>query len=99
VLNAFEEVENALTNLASHKAQATELANRRTQLTTVADQMDAQLNEGWSRKLQVLKSNDPARCGAGRWRTTAMLADTVALFKALGGGWPEETVGVSANLR
>jgi outer membrane protein TolC len=99
VLKAFEEVENALTNLASHKAQATELENRRAQLATVASQVRAQLREGLISQLEVFEAERTLLDAeqsvlANHWQT---LVDTVALFKALGGGWPEETMAVSSN--
>lgn len=94
VLNAFEEVENALTNLSNHKRQADELTSRRARLELVSDQIHAQLDEGMVSQLEVFeveRSLLDARqqALANHWQ---VLSDTVALFKALGGGWPPESV-------
>ena len=94
VLGAFEEVENALTNLASRKAQASELASRRANLVTVSEQVYAQLEEGMVSQLEVFEVertllDAEQELLANHW---LVLTDTIALFKALGGGWPREAV-------
>jgi outer membrane protein, multidrug efflux system len=99
VLRAFEEVENALTNLSSRKAQAQQLERRRAQLATVAQQVDAQLKEGLVSQLEVFEAQRTlldARQSvlANHWQ---ILSDNVALFKALGGGWPEDVVSASSD--
>ena len=55
VYNAFEEVENALTNLSARKAQKQELESRREKLATVSDQIHAQLEEGLVSQLEVFE--------------------------------------------
>jgi NodT family efflux transporter outer membrane factor (OMF) lipoprotein len=94
VLGAFEEVENALTNLSNHKRQGMELASRREKLAVVSDQVYAQLEEGMVSQLEVFEVERSTldaeqQMLANHWQ---VLNDTVALFKALGGGWPPETV-------
>jgi outer membrane protein, multidrug efflux system len=94
VLGAFEEVENALTNLSNHRQQAVELASRREKLAMVSDQVYAQLDEGMVSQLEVFEVertllDAEQQMLANHWQ---VLGDTVALFKALGGGWPKETV-------
>lgn len=94
VLGAFEEVENALTNLSNHRQQAMELSGRRDKLAVVSDQVYAQLDEGMVSQLEVFEVersllDAEQQALANHWQ---ILGDTVALFKALGGGWPQETV-------
>lgn len=94
VLTAFEEVENALTNLSNRRAQQVELAQRRQKLAIVAAQTDAQLAEGMVSQLQVFEVertllDAEQQLLSNHW---LILADTVALYKALGGGWPAQDV-------
>ena len=94
VLGAFEEVENALTSLAIRKAQTGELSSRRASLVTVSEQVYAQLEEGMVSQLEVFEVertllDAEQEMLANHW---LVLTDTIALFKALGGGWPREVV-------
>ncbi len=95
VLGAFEEVENALTNLSARKAQQQELESRRGKLATVSDQIHAQLREGMVSQLEVFEVERTLLSAeqemlANHWQ---ILTDTIQLYKALGGGWPKEVVG------
>ena len=95
VVNAFEEVENALVNLDSHKRQRTELQQQEEHLKTVAAQIEAQLMEGVASQLEVFETersllNTQLALLANHQQ---ILADTVTLYKALGGGWPPVEVG------
>lgn len=99
VINAFEEVENALTDLSAHKAQRQELESRRARLATVAAQVYAQLEEGMVSQLEVFEVertllDSEQQMLANHWQ---ILTDTITLYKALGGGWPSETVGLNAD--
>ena len=99
VFNAFEEVENALTNLSAHEAQKQELASRREKLATVSNQIHAQLEEGLVSQLEVLEVERTLLSAeqemlANHWQ---ILSDTLILFKALGGGWPKEVVGQTSK--
>jgi multidrug efflux system outer membrane protein len=99
VIGAFEEVENSLTNLASHKQQMEELQSRRDKLVTVSKQVYAQLEEGMVTQLEVFEVertllDAEQEMLANHW---TILNDTVNLFKALGGGWPEKVVARSAH--
>lgn len=99
VIKAFEEVENALTNLSSHKAQSEELSQRRADLATVSTQVYAQLKEGLVSQLEVFEVERTLLDAeqsmlANHWQT---LTDTLELYKALGGGWPKEVVGSSTE--
>jgi len=99
VIRAFEEVENSLTNLSSHKAQREELLSRREKLSIVSDQVYAQLEEGMVSQLEIfevertLLDAEQAML-ANHWQ---ILTDNVSLFKALGGGWSREVVGLSTD--
>jgi len=94
VINAFEEVENALVNLDAHKRQREELLQQTEHLKSVAAQIEAQVMEGVASQLEVFETE--------RSLLTAQLAllanhqqiltDTVTLYKALGGGWPPTEV-------
>jgi NodT family efflux transporter outer membrane factor (OMF) lipoprotein len=99
VFSAFEEVENALTNLSAHKAQKQELESRREKLATVAEQIHAQLKEGLVSQLEVFEVERTLLSAeqemlANHWQ---ILTDTIILYKALGGGWPKEVVGQTSN--
>ncbi|MEN8207459.1 MAG: efflux transporter outer membrane subunit, partial [Pseudomonadota bacterium] len=94
VVSAFEEVENSLTNLDSHKQQMSELESRSKKLQTVSEQIYAQLEEGMVTQLEVFEVertllDAESEMLANHWK---ILDDTVALYKALGGGWPEVNV-------
>jgi multidrug efflux system outer membrane protein len=101
VITAFEEVENALTNLAARNAQQEELASRREKLTVVSDQVYAQLDEGLVSQLEVFEVersllDSEQQMLANHWQ---ILTDTITLYKALGGGWPRATVGLTSDNR
>ncbi len=94
VINAFEEVENALVNLASHRAQRRELALRRAQLRMVSEEVQAQLKEGIVSQLELFEAERSLLDAeqALLENHQQILSDTVALYKALGGGWPPQVV-------
>lgn len=99
VVGAFEEVENSLTNLDSHKQQMSELQSRSEKLQIVSEQVYAQLEEGMVTQLEVFEVertllDAESEMLANHWR---ILNDTVALYKALGGGWPEVNVAAQAH--
>lgn len=94
VVGAFEDVENALTNLAHRREQKQELEARREKLRVVADQVRAQLREGMVSQLELFESERSLleaeqQLLVNHWQ---ILSDTVALYKALGGGWPRDVV-------
>ncbi len=94
VLLAFEEVERALINIDSRRAQKAEISREVANLRTVAKQTKAQLRAGLVSQLEVLESERRLL------RTNQalldvhqnILADTVTLYKAMGGGWDEQTI-------
>lgn len=95
VITAFEEVENALTNLANRKEQKEELEARRQMLSQVADQVRAQVREGIASQLQVFEVersllDSEQQLLVNHWE---ILTDTVSLYKSLGGGWSNESIG------
>lgn len=94
VIQAFEEVENALVNLANRKQQLDELERQLNDLRIVSNQVNAQLQAGLVSQIEVFESE---RTLLSTEQTLLevkhqRLQDTVTLYKAMGGGWPRETV-------
>ena len=89
VIAAYEEVENALVNLDARRRQREELHGQVEQLEQVAVQTEAQLAAGLISQLEVFETERSLL--AARLALLAghqqLLADTVTLYKALGGGW------------
>ena len=94
VINAFEEVENALTNVASRREQRKEITAQRDKLRVISKQTRAQMAEGMVSQLEVLESERSVLAAelALLANQQLILNDTVILYKALGGGWPDEAV-------
>lgn len=94
VINAFGEVENALTNLASRREQRKEITAQRDKLRVISKQTRAQMAEGMVSQLEVLESERSVLAAelALLANQQLILTDTVTLYKALGGGWPDEPV-------
>jgi len=90
VLNAFEEVENALVNLNSRQKQYEYLGKRIRSLRKVRKQTFQKLEMGLVSQLEVLEvekelySAEKAMPLLKRY----LLDDSITLYKALGGGWP-----------
>ena len=99
VVGAFEEVENALVNLDAHKKQRTELQQQIEHLKVVAAQIDAQLKEGLVSQLEVFETERSLLAAqlAMLANHQQILSDTVTLYKALGGGWPNVVVGKASQ--
>jgi outer membrane protein, multidrug efflux system len=99
VMNAFEEVENALVNLDSHTRQRAELQQEVEHLTIVAAQIDAQLKEGVISQLEVFETERTLLAAqlALLANHQQILSDTVTLYKSLGGGWPSVDVKSAAK--
>ena len=94
VVRAFEEVESSLINLSTRKLQQQQLLARRDKLRIVSQQVQAQLEEGMLTQLEVFESERSLLAAelALLQNHQQILTDTVSLYKALGGGWPRETV-------
>jgi len=94
VVRAFEEVENALVNLANRREQRRELAQQSEKLRIVAQQVEAQLDEGMASQLEVLEAERSVLAAEQQLllNQQLILSDTVELYKALGGGWPVEVI-------
>ncbi len=99
VMVAFEEVENALVSLAARKAQRVELVQQTSQLKLVASEVRAQLKAGVVSQLEVFESERQLLAAelAVLANHQQILADTVTLYKALGGGWPPVEVRNETN--
>jgi NodT family efflux transporter outer membrane factor (OMF) lipoprotein len=92
VITAFEEVENALVNLANRKTQKETLEKQIDTLRVVNDQVYAQLREGLVSQLEVFESERRLlEAQQDLLQLQQQLhTDTVTLYHALGGGWPKE---------
>jgi len=90
VIGAFEEVENTLVNLDSHRKQRVELQQQVDALGIVAAQVEAQLKEGLVSQLEVFETQRSLLAAqlALLANHQQILSDTVSLYKTLGGGWP-----------
>jgi len=99
VVTAFEEVENALVNLDAHKKQRAELQQQIEHLNVVAAQIEAQLKEGLVSQLEVFETERSLLSAqlALLANHQQILADTVTLYKALGGGWPAVDIGAASR--
>ncbi len=99
VMTAFEEVENALVNLDTHKQQRAELQQQVDYLKVVAAQVEAQLQEGLVSQLEVFETERSLLSAqlALLANHQQILSDTVTLYKALGGGWPAVDVSNARN--
>jgi outer membrane protein TolC len=96
---AFEEVENALVSLAARKSQRTELVEQTGSLKLVAAEVQAQLKAGIVSQLEVFETERQLLAAelALLANHQQVLADTVTLYKALGGGWPPVDVRNESN--
>jgi len=94
VLNAFEEVEIALLNLAARQEQMEELNREIAALTVVNNVQLQRLKEGLVSQLEVFQTEQALLSAQQTVLSTyqLMLTDTLNLYKALGGGWPPEEV-------
>jgi NodT family efflux transporter outer membrane factor (OMF) lipoprotein len=99
VMAAFEEVENALVNLAAHRKQRVELQQQVDQLAMVAQTTDAQQREGLVSQLEVFEIERTLLSAqlALLANHQQILSDTVTLYKTLGGGWPPVEVKNAAR--
>lgn len=100
VLNAFQEVEDALTNLAFRQEQKKELEAEAAQLRAVRKRIQAQLEIGIVSRLDVFESERSLLQAEQELLAIhqLILGDTVRLYKALGGGWPKEAVAQLGGL-
>jgi outer membrane protein TolC len=89
VIAAFEEVENALVNLHAHRQQKDELQQQVGRLRQVSAQAEAQLAAGVVSQLDVFETERSLLAAQLALLAShqQLLADTVTLYKALGGGW------------
>ncbi|MDA3833789.1 MAG: efflux transporter outer membrane subunit [Spirochaetales bacterium] len=91
---AFQEVSDSLTNIASRKEQRTVLAERVLNLEEVQGQIQRKLELGLISQLEILDVElnlYTAKKDLDKLDTN-LLSDTIALYKALGGGWPKEII-------
>ncbi|MGD8709177.1 MAG: efflux transporter outer membrane subunit [Ectothiorhodospiraceae bacterium] len=94
VLTAFEEVENALVNLAYRKDQRRVITQQVEDLRVVDAQVRRQLDAGLVSQLELFESERTLLAAEQRLLAVhqQILTDTVTLYKALGGGWPSAAV-------
>ncbi|CAM3801381.1 efflux transporter outer membrane subunit [Polaromonas hydrogenivorans] len=89
VVAAFEDAENALVNLDAHRQQKEQLQLQVNELRQVAAGSTVQLAAGLISQLEVFE-NERSLLAAQLALLAShqqVLADTVTLYKALGGGW------------
>jgi outer membrane protein, multidrug efflux system len=89
VVAAFEDAENALVNLDAHRQQREQLQLQVNELRQVAAESTTQLAAGLISQLEVFE-NERSLLAAQLALLAShqqVLADTVTLYKALGGGW------------
>jgi len=98
VMKAFEEVENALITLHSRKQQRNKLLERLASLREVAKQNRSQLEAGVISQLELFESERSVLAVEQEVLANyfQILADTVVLYKALGGGWTAQRVASSS---
>lgn len=94
VMEAFEEIENALININNRKKQQVILNDRIANLNSIRKQNISKLELGLISQLELL---DIEREIYGAQKAMPLLKryildDTVTLYKALGGGWPKVIV-------
>ena len=99
VIAAFEEVENALVNLDAHRQQKVELQMQVDQLKLVSSQTEVQLRAGMVSQLEVFETERSLLTAQLALLAShqQVLADTVTLYKALGGGWAPVQVANANN--
>jgi multidrug efflux system outer membrane protein len=94
VIRAFGEVDDSLTNLFNRRAQQEQLVKRQARLEIVARQVEAQVVEGMVSQLEVFEA-ERSLLSASQQKLAVhqlILSDTLALYKAMGGGWPTHVV-------
>jgi len=97
VINAFQEVEEALINLASHRTQKQTREKQIAALDAADARQRARLREGLASQLEILESERSSLQARQTFLQVyaQILMDTVSLYKAMGGGWPPEQVGAA----
>ncbi len=98
VINAFQEVENALVNLHNHREQRREIQERVKYLEAVANLVRTRLESGMVTQLEVFEVERSLLGGSLELLQNhqQILFDIITLYKALGGGWPPVSVSESA---
>jgi outer membrane protein TolC len=89
VIAAYEEVETAIVNLRAHRLQREELQAQVEHLRVVSAQAEAQLAAGLVTQLELFETERSLLAAQLALLAShqQVLADTVTLYKALGGGW------------
>ena len=99
VVAAFEDAENALVNLDAHRQQREQLQQQVNDLRQVAAGTTTQLAAGLISQLEVFE-NERSLLAAQQALLLShqqVLADTVTLYKAIGGGWAAVEVANARN--
>jgi NodT family efflux transporter outer membrane factor (OMF) lipoprotein len=94
VMTAFQDVENALVNLANRALQRDVLDEKVADLKKVRRQIHAKLKMGLISQLELMDIENELFTSEKELlqMDRQLLDDKVILFKALGGGWPKEIV-------
>ena len=89
ILQAYKEVEDALTNLSIHKEKVQIYRTQREKLRIVSEHMKHRLREGLVSQLEVFEIERTLLAAEQALLNSRalVLKDTVILIKSLGGGW------------
>ncbi len=97
VINAFQEVENALVNLSNHRLQRKIIQERLNYLEAVAQIVHTRVKSGTATQLEVFEVERSLLSGSQELLQNhqQILFDIITLYRALGGGWPPVSVQAS----
>ena len=97
VINAFQEVENALVNLSNHRLQRNIIQERLKYLEAVAQIVHTRVKSGSATQLEVFEVERSLLSGSQDLLQNhqQILFDIITLYRAMGGGWPPVSVQAS----
>ncbi|MEN8189881.1 MAG: efflux transporter outer membrane subunit [Thermodesulfobacteriota bacterium] len=96
---AFQEVADSLTNLANRKEQLSIAGQRVADLKKIQAQLKSRLELGLISQLELIDVQQSLfeALKAEKKISNQLFRDTVLLYKALGGGWPDSSATVTAK--
>ncbi len=100
VMQAYEEVENALVDLNNRRKQHELLERQIKKLQGIAGLRRSQMQSGLASQLELFEVErsllEASQAMLGNYE--ALLIDTVTLYESLGGGWEQQAVSTASNL-